>query len=479
MNPITSRSALRHGRRALRGVALALLIQAALASSPLAQHPATCNPLTYGAVGDGTTDNTRAIQQAVNACAGQGGGIVELARVGARAVYLTGPISLKSDVRLQIDDTVVLQGTNDHSRYVGAYINWVYRPNEALISAEGASDVGILGTGTIDGAGNQPQPAGGPSWWALGAGKPSSIRPWLIEFYRCDHVTIRGVTLRNSPMWHQAIRFSRDVSESAVTISAPAGSPNTDGVDIVGSTNVNLSNLNISVGDDAIAIKSGLPIDPADPRQRGLPRMASANVRVSNIIAGGGHGISIGSETANGVHDVSIQNVQYDHTAIGFRIKTARDRGSQIYNISLQDVVMRGVGLPLSINTYYPAGAPVEPPFQAAQPIAATTPHVHDVRIQNFAATGADSQSSIEGLPESCIRHVTLRHVRIQTSSKGMELQHVTGVFSDVTSTPAHGAPFVVQENVSVSTSGSTPAIAATAPQSGQIGCAAQVDPAN
>ena len=338
-----------------------------------------CDPLAFGAVGDGTTDNTAAIQNAVDACASQGGGIVRLPVVGSRAVYLTGPFTLKSHVHLQVDQGVTLQGTNDHSRYVGAYINWVYQPNEALISAKGAMDVGILGAGVIDGAGGQLQPNGGPSWWSLAlGGAPANTRPWLLEFYQCDHITISGVTLQNSPMWTQTLRFSSNITESGVTVIAPNGlvAPNTDGVDLVGSTNVVLTDLNISVGDDNIAIKSGLPIDPTDPKQQGLPQMATSQVQVTNITAGGGDGIVIGSEASNGVNNVTIQNVHFKWTGWGIRIKSARDRGGNIYAITAKDLVMNGVLYPINISDYYPGNAgPNEPPYSPAQKITATTPY--------------------------------------------------------------------------------------------------------
>lgn len=100
-------------------------------------RPSTvCNSHSFGAVGDGTTDNTAAIQNAINACAIQGGGIVELSVDGQNAVYVTGPFTLKSHVHLYIGKGVTLQSTNHHSRYAAAYINWVYQPNEALISAK-------------------------------------------------------------------------------------------------------------------------------------------------------------------------------------------------------------------------------------------------------------------------------------------------------------------------------------------------------
>jgi hypothetical protein len=446
---------------------------------PAASSNTACDPLTFGAVGDGTTDNTTAIQNAVDSCAAQGGGIVRLRVVGNDARYLTAPFTLKSYVQLQIDLGVTLQATNDHSRYVGAYINWVYQPKEALISASGATDVGIVGAGIIDGAGGQLQPNGNPSWWTLGASQPTQTRPWLLEFYQCDTVTISGVTLQNSPMWTQALRFSNNITESGVTVIAPVSSPNTDGVDVVGSTNVVLSDLNISVGDDNIAFKSGLPIDPTDPRQVGLPQMATSHVQVTNITAGEGDGIVVGSEAHFGVNNVTIQNVHYTFTGWGIRIKSARDRGGPIYNITADGLVMDGVKWPITISDYYPGTAgPTEPPYQPAQPITATTPYIHDITFQNIVATGATGQSVIEGLPESCIHNVTLNNVSIQTTSLGIALRHMSGTFTNVTSTPAApNLPFIVQENVTVTSAGTTPSITATQPQTGQIACSAQVVP--
>jgi polygalacturonase len=508
----------------LTPLALAPLVMAlGMSTAHAAANP--CDPLNYGAIGDGIfgtgngtfgtdaitsgTDNTAAIQSAINACASAGGGTVPLSVVNGQGVYLTGPITLASHVLLLINRGVTLAATNDQSRYVAAFINWVYQPNEALISAVGAVDVGIIGAGTIDGGGGALQPDGGPSWWTQAAGfatgntgptnsfgvayylNPFDVptsngmpRPFLLEFYQCSNVVINGVTLQNAPMWHQGLRFSDNINETGVTVNAPNSSPNTDGVDVVGSTNVTLANLHLSDGDDDIAIKSGLPVNPNSPNQVGIPQMATSNVIVTNITAGTGHGISVGSEASNGVNHVLIQNVTYTGTSDGFRIKTGRDRGNEIYDISLNSIRMTNVALPLSINAYYPAsGGPTEPqnpplpPYDPAQPVTATTPYVHDITIQNFTATGATSESIIEGLPESCIQRANLSNVSIQTSNKGIALRHMTGVFTNVISTPGSGGPFVVQENVTVVTAGTTPAITNTPPQTGQTPCSAQVVP--
>ena len=150
----------------------------------------------------------------------------------------------------------------------------------------------------------------------------------MLEFYQCDHVTISGVTLQHQPYWMQALRFSSDITESGVTINGKGR--NSDGVDLVGATNVTLSDLDISVSDDDIAIKSGLPISQSDPyyaKEIGLPQLPTSYVLIKNITARAGQGLSIGSEAVNGVNNVTIDNVNFTNTLYGFRIKSARDRG--------------------------------------------------------------------------------------------------------------------------------------------------------
>jgi len=440
-----------------------------------------CNPLSFGAVADGRTDNTTAIQNAINSCASQGGGTVALSTSGTSS-YVTGPVTLKSHTHLQIDKGVTLQATTNHSRYVPAYLNWVYEPNEALISCKGRTDVGITGAGTIDGAGGQLQSNGGPSWWTLAASESvttnPSVRPYLVEFYQCDHVSVSGVTLRNAPVWTQVFRFSDTITVSNMTISAPGNSPNTDGIDLVGATHVVMSGLTIATGDDSIAIKSGLPIKASDRRQAGLPQMATAHVQVSNVTISGGHGLSIGSEASNGVNNVLIQGVHFDFSGNGIRIKTGRDRGSRIFRITYKNITLNHVFVPISVNAYYPAAnGPTEPPFQKSEPITASTPFVHDITIENLTATGASQQSIIEGLPESCIHNIILNNVKIQTRAAGLVLRHVTGKFTDAMVTLGTGSPYVIEENTTVATAGTTPAIPVTPAQSGQTACAAQVVP--
>ena len=482
-------------RAALIGGPLALVLYSHGAH---ARSGDVCSPLVYGAVGDGTTDNTVAIQAAIDHCAARGGGIVALTNAPNRSVYLTSPIRLKSQVILQIDAGVTLQGTADETKYTRAFIDYPYHlqaPYEALISAYKATGVGIIGPGTIDGAGNQLQPNGGPSWWTqaesfaatnTGVTNPTTgiayytapyadvptsngePRPFLIEFYQCADVLVGDVTLQNAPFWHLALRFDTDVIVAKYTVNTASTSPNTDGVDLDGSQHVLIADANINDGDDDVAIKAGLPVNaeiPNDPKEVGLPTLPTEDVLATGLTIGTGHGVSVGSEAAYGVNHVLIRNLVYDGTSDGFRIKTGRDRGSEIYDITLQNIAMTDVGLPLSLQAFYPASSAPNPP-PAPIPVTATTPYVHDVTVENLTASGAASQSVIEGLPESCMLRMNLTDVKITTSNKGLALENVTGTFNDVTVVPgdAPTTPFVVNENVAVTAEGTTSPIPLSSP---------------
>ena len=480
------------GAIALAPLALALSAAAARAAAD------PCSPLSFGAVGDGVTDNTAAIQSAINSCAKRGGGPVRLPLVGDKGTYLTGPISLVSHVGLQIDKGVTLLGTTDHTKYHVAFLNYPYHANEALVSAYQAVDTGIGGGGTIDGQGGAPASDGGPSWWKLTQETGATIdgttwyaapyadiptsngvpRPWLVEFYQCTNVSVNDVTLTNAPMWNLVFRYSSHitVSEYTVTVTPDPKVGNTDGIDLVGSSYATLLFLNISNGDDSVALKSGLPLNVPianDPNEVGLPQLPTHDVQIANSTFSNGNGIAIGSEAANGIYNVVARNIVGNNTGYGLLIKSDRTRGDHAvgdYNIMVENMTLTGTGHPLVINAYYPtADGPVEPPYDPPRAITAFTPNIHDISVSGVSglkATGATGASLIVGLPESCVRNILLENVSIATSGAGMQLRNMTGKFTNVTSTPKAGdPPFVVQENVTVATAGTTPSIANTPPE--------------
>jgi polygalacturonase len=186
-----------------------------------------------------------------------------------------------------------------------------------------------------------------------------------------------------------------------------------------------------------------------------MPAAATQNVLVANAVYTSGHGMSIGSEAINGVNNITIMNVALSNTSNGFRIKTGRDRGSVITDITARDLTMVNVTQPIVINSYYPASSPPACGSDTtAQPITSTTPYVSNVALSNVNAVGATSQSFIAGLAESYVQNVTLANITVGQASnkvKPMDLRWMNGAFSDVTVTPTStGTNFTCLEGVTV-----------------------------
>jgi polygalacturonase len=483
-------NALAH-RLPLAGGGGLLLLFLALSTSPCHAAGSPCDPLAYGAVGDGVTDNTNAIQSAINGCATAGGGLVRLRLVSGKGTYLTSPITLTSHVGLQLDAGVTLLGTNDHSKYHIAFRNDPYHAAEALVSAVNAVDTGIVGQGTIDGQGGVTAADGGPSWWNLTQPMGVTVdgityyappyadipiangvpRPWLVEFYHCSKVSVDGITLTNSPMWNLVFRYSTSItaSEDTIAVTPSPSVAQTDGIDLVGSSHATLINLSVRNGGASVALKSGLPPNPRLAHDRNdVGLLPTHDVVVVNSTFSSGDGITVGGEAADGVYNVLVRNITETGTRHGLMIKSGPIRpggGIGDYNIVLDNITLVGTRQPLVISTDYPA---IDPPPALSQRVTTPTADIHDITISGVTATGAIGESLIAGTSHSCIRNVTLNNINIATSGTGVRLRNMMGKFTNVTSMPGSGPAFVVGENVRVITAGTTSAItrptAATTP---------------
>jgi polygalacturonase len=384
-------------------------------------------------------DDTDLLQHGIDACAAQGGGTLRL----AARTYNIGPIQLKSHVYLALAPDTIIKGTTDKQRYVPAFIGWPYREHEALISGYQISDAGIIGTGQIDGQGEV--------WWAeartqrkdgtmtrLYPALPDANgmpRPWLVEFYDAHDILIDGPRLQNAPMWNLALRYSKKVSIKNLTILNPKEAANTDGIDIVSSQQISIDNADISTGDDNITIKSGLA-------SFNMPAQAASLISIHNVKLGDGHGISVGSETLNGVDHVSVDGAQFNGTTNGIRIKTGRDRGAEIAYLTLRNITMHQVGMALSVTAYYPN---VPDDRGAPQAITASTPHIHDVQIENLQADGIKSAGRFIGLPEAPLTDFSLSNVHID-ADQGLTLRDASLKVSKLRIKTAKGSAITRQE---------------------------------
>jgi polygalacturonase len=375
----------------------------------------TFSVIDYGAVGDGKTMNTTALQKAIDAVAKAGGGTLTV----PPGKFLTGPLVLAGSMNLHLAKGAVLLISDDMTTYPsasGRYLN--------CLSASDAHDLEISGEGVIDGQ--------GAVWWkTFRANTNMTHRPYMVSFSHCERVEITGITLTNSPMFHLVPGRCTNVTIKGVTIIAPADSPNTDGIDPSGS-NFLIDGCTIDTGDDNIAVK------PAGKEK-------DQNYTITNCKFLHGHGMSIGSGSDGGIENMTVTNCTFNGTTSGIRIKTGRGKGGLVQNITYDHLTMTGVKIPINIADYYPK-PPSSPTADPAQPITPLTPTFAAITISNLTSTGSPTAGIIWGLPETPITGITFTNVHI-SAAKGMTVVHARAIrFSDSDITVGNGEKLILSD---------------------------------
>ena len=373
----------------------------------------------FGAVGDGIHDDTDAIQAAIH-----------FTPRGARlyfpaGTYLCRPLALRSHLTLEISRGAVLLGCPDRQKYsilpglvpemnggknimVGTFEGLTRTMYQSLIHAEYCEDIVICGQGVVDG--NAPN----SDFWTEYKNFETA-RPRLMFFCNCKNVTLHGVTAKNSPSWNLHPFYSENVSFYDVAVEAPKNSPNTDAIDPEACTGVNIIGCRLSVGDDCIAIKSG-KIELCRERNQ-----AASDHVIRNCLMAFGHGaVTLGSETACGVKDLTVTRCFFKKTDRGLRIKTRRGRGKdcQITGIVFDNILMEDVITPFVVNMWYNCCDPDRfsdyVKCRTPLPVDDRTPHLGTFTFRDITCTGAEAAACyIDGLPEAPIDQVTFSRVRI------------------------------------------------------------------
>ncbi|MGC9523514.1 MAG: glycoside hydrolase family 28 protein, partial [Anaerolineae bacterium] len=362
----------------------------------------TYNVRDYGAVGDGETLDTAAMQAAIEACGGAGGGTVTV----PAGTYVIGSLMLCNHITLHLDAGATLLGSEDPADYPIIESRWegASRPTHApLIGGRDLERVAIVGRGTIDGRGS--------GWWARHrSGTLDAPRPRLVSFSGCTNLLIEGVTLRRSPSWTIHPYDCENVTVTQVTIENPARSPNTDGINPESCRNVHISDCHIDVGDDCITIKAGTEDDPDALKP-------CENLTITNCTMVHGHGgVVIGSEMSGGVRNVVISNCVFMGTDRGIRLKARRGRGGIVEDVRVTNVVMRDVHCPFIMNLFYGPGA-----WGAERiadhdpwPVDDGTPRFRRIALAHITARGVRYAAGfLFGLPEMAIEDVSLTDVDV------------------------------------------------------------------
>jgi polygalacturonase len=419
----------------IRFVAIAAAGLMAGATLPAAAARKVCYARTYGAKADGTTKDTKAIQAAIDDCANAGGGTVKL----SGGTFLSAPIVLKSHITLDIAKGSTLLGSPDHADYPRK-TEFRGPGYQSLVGATNAEDIAITGGGTIDG--------NGASWWALartqknaGVLGSENSRPRGVVFDHCKHIRIEGVNVQNAPYWQIVPYYSDDVVIRNVRILAPQHSPNTDAIDPFSSSNVVIDHVYADVGDDNVAIKSGMINSPG-------PDAPSKNITITDCEFMHGHGLSIGSEIAGGAQNIHAERIHFNGTDQGIRIKANRDRGNDVSNISFKDITMENVKTSILISEYYPKALPEGE--VAAEPVQRLTPHFHNITIENVKSVNSGWAGVVIGLPEAPVKDLVMKNIDIQ-AKKGMAIAYATVTGSNVKITATEGQGITVAPTAKVS----------------------------
>jgi polygalacturonase len=404
----------------------------------LQAQPKVYDVREFGAKADGKTVDTAAIQAALDACGKAGGGIVRL----SAGTYLSKPITLRSKTTLSLEQDAILKATDDPEDYLRDNVTWEEILNGSkrgpfthFISGSDLADVVISGKGTIDGSGGR--------WWIPAEEARKKVsgytlpRPNLVVLTRCKNLRLSGIKLINAPKFHFVPTDCEDVLVEDVTITAPEGAANTDGIDPSICRNVTITRCVIDTGDDNIAIKSGRKVPGRE--------FACENITITDCVFLHGHGLSIGSEIVGGVRNVVVKNCRFENTENGIRIKSRRDRGGRVENISYSGLTMKNVYPAISIAGYYQQSSQtLFPRDDAAQPVTETTPMFRNITISNLTATSTRNAGLIVGLPEALVTNVVLENVHI-TAETGLTLANAAGVIlKNVTVEARKGEPFLV-----------------------------------
>ena len=384
----------------------------------------TCalNVRDFGAAGDGVTDDTQALQTAIN-CMPQGSRLLF-----PEGKYLTRPLFLKSHITLDLAGDATLLGSPNRSDYpvipgtapdmdggreihFGTFEGEAREMYQSLLMAQYAEDISIIGQGTVDGNAQNSD-----FWTKFTEFKPA--RPRLMFFNRCKNVTLHGIHACNAGTWQLHPYYSKDIAMYDLLISAPKNSPNTDAIDPESCDGVRIIGCRFSVGDDCIAIKSG-KIELG----REFNRPADHHV-IRNCLMNFGHGaVVLGSEIGAGVRNLSVSQCYFRGTDRGLRIKSRRGRGKNcvIDNVAFENIRMDGVLTPIAVNLWYNCCDPDRESeyvwSREKLPVDDRTPRMGRFHFRNLTCENAEVAACyIDGLPEAPIDKVALENIRISFS---------------------------------------------------------------
>lgn len=408
----------------------------------------------FGAMNDGNSLNTMAINKAIEECSSSGGGKVII----PGGVWVTGPLQLKSNVNLHVEAGAIVLFSPDFDEYPFILSYFEGRKDYRampLLYGDSLENIAITGKGIFDGSGEAWRPVKrfkttdrqwnalvasggvlnkeGNTWWPniyayevsedpdkfrnLLGDLPDRdkykafYRPPLVQLISCKKVLLEGPVFQNSPGWCIHPLMCTHLTVDDIQVKNPWYAQNGDGIDVESCSYVSIRNSHFDVGDDAICIKSG---KNEEGRKRGMPTQF---VNVKNCVVHHGHGgFVVGSEMSGGVKDIWVSDCSFIGTDVGLRFKSTRGRGGVVENIFIDNIRMIGIARDAIIFNLFYAGLaptetsedPVENLINNAPEVSEETPEFRNIHISGINCQGANRALQVLGLPEMPVNGLEL-----------------------------------------------------------------------
>jgi hypothetical protein len=420
----------------------------ARAAPPPGRHPAARggleeNVTRYGAIGDGKTLCTEAIQKAIDACSAAGGGTV-LVPPGR---YLSGALFLRSHIDLHLAAGATLTASErpaDFPPIKGRDEGIERTVHSSLLTGIDLEGVSISGQGLLDGKGE--------SWWKthdliwkmrLAAKLPREAdnpaeaplrwpRPRTVNLIRCRDVVIAGVSLKDAAFYDLHLLYCQDVMVDGLSIRRLAGQGSGingagTGIAVDSCNGVRISRCQVGPAGSGIGLKSGYN---EDGRRVGIP---CQNIQIRQChFSRCGDAIVVGSETAGGIRNVAISGCIIDDCRGGINVRSPRGRGGVVEHLRVSDLLFDRVGeagvrvtnffdsVRLGVMKGGSARRDLEISRSRSAPVDEGTPTFRDFVFSGLTMGRVGQVALIEGLPERHVRRIVLEDITASESGGGI-----------------------------------------------------------
>ncbi|MDE5545994.1 MAG: glycoside hydrolase family 28 protein [Anaeroplasmataceae bacterium] len=430
------------------------------------------NILDFGAKISTKFNNKMAIQQAIDTCSQNGGGMVII----PNGYFLSGPIVLKSNVNLHLENNAFLQFTKSKEEYPLIWTDYEGQKRIRAVSpitADHQTNIAITGHGVIDGNGvlwrgikrmkltekefqrclkKSPyfqETKEGGIWYptqtvyeGVQVGEPDyndpnalelaskhydMYRPVLLSLKHCDKILIEDITIQNSPAWNIHPWFCTNFTLKNAKVRNKYSAQNGDGLDLESCQNCEIVGTVFEVGDDGICIKSG---KNAEARQIEGP---CENVWIHDCKVFDAHGgFVVGSEMSRGVHNLLVENCTFIGTDIGVRFKSAMGRGGVVEDITIRNIHMANILEEAFIFTmgYVLKNLETDKTDEMQSTLREDIPEFKNVIMENICCEHAKIGIKIEGLEALPIHHLYFKNIEI-TAEEALVLKRAEEIHMD------------------------------------------------